>query len=171
MSHRGVAAKAMKLGHTANADWVNVDNVPFGGPSPELPKLPNRRKWNELVIDWWERVRVMPHCSLWEPTDWTFAIETALIKQAFWTDVSAGEMKTTAATEIRRREDMMGTTAEARRKLRIRYVKPDEDQDPANEQVHVVEQADTTTSGGVATVTPITDRRSRLTQPQQQRTA
>lgn len=167
MAHRGAASKAMKLGHTANADWTNVDNVPFGGPSPELPKLPNRKKWNELVTDWWERVRRMPHCELWEPTDWTFALETAFLKQALWNDYVAGEVKTTMATEIRRREDMIGVTAEARRKLRIRYVKPGEDEQ-ADGQAQVVEQAETATS---ATVTSIADRQRRLTQPQQQRTA
>lgn len=165
MALRGPAAKAIKHGKTPNADWVDVPDVAYPGPSPDLPKLANRRKWTDLVVQWWEQVRTMPHCVLWEPTDWHFAIETALMKDQFWREYADGEMKSTAATEIRRREAVLGTTAEARRQLRIRYVPTGEIPDEDGPEVPAVVQEEQDTQGGrsVATVTPIADRRARLT--------
>ncbi|MEU7905301.1 hypothetical protein [Actinoplanes sp. NPDC049118] len=80
--------------------------------------------WFPQVTAWWEQLRIMPHCVLWAPTDWLFAIETAYLKQDFWTSYFSGELHATKATEIRRREDQMGVTREARRKLLIRYTDP-----------------------------------------------
>lgn len=165
MAHRGVAPKSVKLGRTPNAEWTEVLDVPYTGPSPDLPKLPNRRKWNDLVAMWWEQVRSMPHCVLWRPTDWTFALETAVAKNEYYA-LDAGERTTTAFTEIRRREAQLGTTAEARRQLRIRYVRPADEADEADDSdppVEVVEQEHAGTGG--ATVTPLADRRARLTRP------
>ncbi len=157
MAHPGPAQKNVKHGRTPTADWTDVVDEPYTGPSPDLPPLGRGKKWNPLVTDWWEEVRVMPHCRLWGPTDWRFATETALLKQALWRDYNAGTMKGTMATDVRRREGMMGTTLEARRQLRIRYVPtgtPVEDTstDEGDEAV-------TTTAG----VTSLHDRRRRLT--------
>lgn len=164
MAHRGPAAKANKLGHTQNAEWVKVVDVPYEGASPNLPRLPRGKKWSELVVDWWEQVRSMPHCVLWTPTDWTAAIELALLKQAFWTDYMAGEMKSTMATEIRRRESLLGTTMEARRQLRIMYVKAEgEEEEEPGDGVRVETQAEAVPEGAVASVTPLHERRQRLT--------
>ncbi len=167
MAHRGPASKAIKHGRTPTADWVDVPDVPYAGTSPDLPKLPRRQKWHLLVTSWWEMVRVMPHCVLWTPTDWHFAVETALMKQELWAEVDAGEgIRSTLATEVRRREDQMGTTAEARRKLRIRYIPIDDVEEPVFDDeptVQVVEQSRAATGG--ATVTPLADRRRRLTRP------
>ncbi len=167
MAHRGPASKAIKHGRTPSADWTEVPDVAYTGPSPALPKLSNRRRWSELVVLWWDMVREMPHCALWTPTDWHFAVETALMKQELWAEVNAGEgLRSTLATEVRRREDQMGTTAEARRKLRIRYVPADEveEYEPDDGRpVQVVEQSRAATGG--ATVTPLADRRRRLTKP------
>lgn len=162
MAHRGPIGKTVKHGRTPNAEWTDVVDVAYTGPSPDLPRLPGRRKWNELVVQWWEQVRAMPHCVLWRNTDWMFAIETAMQKHDYYAD---DERKTTAAAEIRRREAMLGTTAEARRQLRIRYVPSDEgavELDDVDLPVEVVEQDQAAT--GVATVTPLGDRRRRLTQ-------
>jgi hypothetical protein len=162
MAHRGPAAKTVKHGRTPNADWTEVVDTPYTGPSPELPKLSHRRRWNEMVVQWWEQVRTMPHCVLWRNTDWMFAIETALQKHDYYAD---DDRKTTAATEIRRREAQLGTTAEARRQLRIRYVPAAEVVDEVDDDdlpVEVVEQEEAATGG--ATVTPLADRRRRLTQ-------
>lgn len=162
MALRGPAAKAQKHGRSVNADWTEIEDVPFAGPSPELPKLASRRKWNEMVVQWWETVRTMPHCVLWTASDWQFAVETALIKDQFWRDYAEGDLKSTTATEIRRREGQMGTTGEALRQLRIRYVPAGETFEEEPEQDLVVQE---TAQGGsgVATVTPIADRRARLT--------
>lgn len=162
MTHRGPAPQRVKLGHTANADWTDVPDVPYEGPSLDLPKSPgNRRKWFDPVVAWWQQVRRMPHCGLWSPTDWLFALETAYMKQQYWNDYANGELHSTLATEIRRREDQMGCTREALRKLRIRYV-------PAEAPGGVVppprpepvQQNDESNGDGV--VRSLADRRRRL---------
>lgn len=173
MAHRGPAQSARRLGHSPNADWTDVPNRPFEGTSPDLPKLAARQKYHVLVTTWWEMVRSMPHCVRWTPTDWQYAVETALLKHFFWTDAANGEVKTTAATEIRRREDNMGTTEEARRKLRIRYVDVDDDNvedvddDPVVAEVRpeVVSQR---RAGGARPVTSLASRRARALAEQQQ---
>ena len=168
MAHRGPAARASKLGTTPNAEWTDVVDEPYDGDSPDLPKL-RGRKWNDLVAAWWTAVRRMPHCVLWREADWLFAIETALMKQEYWLSYTAGESKTTAAMEIRRREDQMGCTAEARRKLRIRYVEPPEEEqvwgaDPNDGPPVVVEEEDTVVEPDtIGSVTPLSSRRARLT--------
>ncbi len=120
MAHRGPAAKNIKHGRTPNADWTDVVEVPYPGASPDLPKLPRRERWHPMVEQWWAQIREMPHCVLWRAVDWTFALETAFMKNAYWKLAEDGEATTTMAVEIRRREDQMGTTIEALRKLRIR---------------------------------------------------
>jgi len=167
MAHRGPAAKTVKHGRTQNADWTDVVDTPYSGPSPDLPKLPRRERWHQMVEQWWEQVREMPHCVLWRAVDWTFALETAFMKNAYWKLAEQGEATTTMAVEIRRREDQMGTTLEALRKLRIRYVADPasiEEEDEPELEVEVTEVALAGSSGG-ASVTPIADRRRRLTRP------
>lgn len=163
MALPGPAAKAARLGHSANADWTEVVDVPFeDGVSRELLPLGRNKKWHALVVRWWKVVRIMPHCVLWNEADWIFAEETALMKHEY---ISSEEKHTTAATEIRRREDQMGTTLEARRKLRIRYVEQaqaradDASDDDEGVSVEHQEQAGT----GNASVTPLASRRARLT--------
>lgn len=97
----------------------------------------------------------MPHCVLWSPTDWIFGIETAFMKQDWWQEYSSGVVRSTKSTEIRRREDQMGTTVEARRKLRIRYV-------PAVVSATGTPAAEATVPGDGATVTDLGSRRARL---------
>ncbi len=162
MALPGPAAKAARLGHSANADWTDVPDVPYlAGEERELPKLGRNRRWNDLVVRWWATVRVMPHCALWTETDWIFAEETALMKHDY---LGEDEKRTTLATEIRRREDIMGVTREARRKLRIRYVPPEVAVDgdgQGDAEPHYEEQSGTGTGPG--SVTPIASRRARLT--------
>ncbi len=166
MAHRGPAAKTVKHGRTPNADWTDVPDTPYTGPSPDLPKLSRRRKWHPMVEQWWGQVREMPHCVLWRAVDWTYALETAHMKNAYWQAVEEGEATTTAAVEIRRREDQMGTTLEALRKLRIRYLPVDAGADDGlgDERVAQVVEQEVEDTGG-ATVTPLSSRRSRLTRP------
>lgn len=159
MALSGAAPKSVKHGRTSNADWIDVIDRPYEGPSLDLPKSPGngRRKWHDPVLAWWEQVRRMPHCVIWSPTDWLFALETAFMKHQFWNDYANGELHSTLATEIRRREDQMGCTGEARRKLRIRYIAPDD------ETSDVAENALPAEAGGKgANVTDISDRRRRL---------
>jgi hypothetical protein len=68
----------------------------------------------------------MPHCVLWDEDDWQFAFDTALVAANF----HAGQMA--RANELRTREKIMGTTLDARRDLRIRYVEETAKQERAS---------------------------------------
>ncbi len=54
----------------------------------------------------------MPQCATWQPEDWQFALTTALVHARLVRDGVGAE-------ELRRRENEMGTTADAKRRLRI----------------------------------------------------
>jgi hypothetical protein len=132
-------------------EWTSVPAVPYTGPKPELPLTRQVMVKNgEVVIvpiedrtrEWWQAVSSMPHCILWIDSDWAFALDTAMVH------ASAVYGSVTAAGELRQREKVLGTTVDARRDLRIRYVSED------NEVV-----ADAVTP---SKVTNIDDRRSRL---------
>ena len=57
----------------------------------------------------------MPHCAIWEESDWQFAIDTAYIHED-WTLSGQG------GSELRMRCKILGVTQDDRRALRIRYV-------------------------------------------------
>jgi hypothetical protein len=98
-------------------EWNVVPDVPFVG----APKLPVRRKgegrWPVRTLRWWAAVASMPHCSLWRASDWEFALDTAAVAATFH---ATGSLQAEAA--LFRREKILGTTVDARRDLRIRYV-------------------------------------------------
>lgn len=131
MPRPGPTGKVNKHGRgTTVGEWTEVVNLPYEGPSLDLPKTKRGGpKWLPEVEAWWEVVRKMPHCVLWEATDWMFALTTAYQLNDWWLEYNSGVVHTTKSTEIRRREDQMGFTREARRKLMIRYVEPVEDAD------------------------------------------
>ena len=91
-------------------EWVEVLNVPYEGERPSIGRVPAATK------HWWAVISTMPHCALWEPADWQFAVDTARVHAAF----AKGDMG--RAQELRVREKAMGTTMDARRDLRLRYV-------------------------------------------------
>lgn len=98
-------------------DWAEVPDVSFTD-APKLPKSqPDGRPWPAWTKRWWDVVSAMPHCSLWSDSDWEFAFDTVSLKAKFHTEATAS-----LATEIRNRERVLGTTADYRRDLRIRYV-------------------------------------------------
>jgi hypothetical protein len=83
-------------------------------------------EWPDATLQWWDILIHMPHCVLWDDSDWQFALETALLAATF----HAGDAR--VANELRQREKIMGTTMDARRDLRIRYVDSvEENADPA----------------------------------------
>lgn len=93
-------------------DWIEVDGVPY----EDGPGLAG--KWPAAVLRWWDVIRRMPHCVLWEEADWRFAMDTAYVYKR----MIGGSLQ--AATELRNREKQLGTTLDYRRDLRIRYVEP-----------------------------------------------
>lgn len=74
--------------------------------------------WPAATRRWWKALGQMPHCALWGDTEWQFALDTAVLVAAF----HMGDLR--LAQEIRTREKLMGTTPDARRALRVRYVDP-----------------------------------------------
>ena len=116
-----------------STDWTEVQNVPYSGERPDLPKTRTviSREGQESVTlqamtkQWWEAISTMPHCVLWTSSDWMFALSTATVADAAFCGVSS------AATELRNREKVLGTTVEYRRDLRIRYVDAPAKEQPA----------------------------------------
>lgn len=128
-------------------EWTEIQNIPYDGPVPELPLtrtyINPKGEIQEVPIEnrtryWWEAISKMPHCILWQPSDWQFALDTAMVH------ASASHGSVTAMGELRQREKIMGTTVDARRDLRIRYIDPKLDE-PV-----------------IAVVTNIDERRNRL---------
>lgn len=76
-------------------------------------------EWPAETRRWWAAVTSMPHCVMWADSDWQFALDTALVAATF----HAGDVR--VAGELRQREKIIGTTGDARRDLRIRYVDPE----------------------------------------------
>lgn len=118
-------------------EWTEVPDVDYDGVRPELPETRGRLRkvpgmadafdevpLQDLTREWWAAVSRMPHCALWTAADWVFAIETAIVADRFY----AGEPA--AAGELRQREKILGTTLDARRDLRIRYVAPEVEEKP-----------------------------------------
>src|SRR5881396_878173 len=99
-------------------EWQEVPDIYYDG-APGLP-LPVTQE----TADWWADVSSMPHCILWKKADWRFAIETAYVCEAF----HRGQPE--RAAELRIREKVMGTTLDALRDLRIRYVEPEVQEQP-----------------------------------------
>jgi hypothetical protein len=111
-------------------DWTEVPNVPYSGEVPELPLTrtfinpkgePQEIPIEKRTRDWFKAVTSMPHCILWQPSDWQFCLDTAMVH------ASANHGSVSAMSELRQREKIMGTTVDARRDLRIRYVDPEQE--------------------------------------------
>ncbi|MDQ8046725.1 MAG: hypothetical protein REI11_19120 [Patulibacter sp.] len=110
----------------AVSEWTEYLNVPFRGAPPLPARQPVMdgdvqvaQEWPAATLRWWKAVSQMPHAVAWTQTDWEYAFLTAEVHARFtlaW--------KGATGAELRMREKYMGTFAEARRDLRIRYVDP-----------------------------------------------
>lgn len=107
-------------------EWVEVEDAPFEG-GPELPELrADGSEWPERTRVKWDVWRAMPHAKLWSPADWDYALDCIEVAAKFHESCAVG-----MATELRNREKLLGTTMDFRRDLRIRYVEPKPEQEPA----------------------------------------
>lgn len=114
----------------SDIEWREVPNVPFSGESPDLPDETSvGTPWSSNARRWWATVRRMPHCILWSDSDWLFALATADLVDSYRSH----------APEIRQREKILGTTDDARRDLRIRYVDPMPDDSTVSENVALMD--------------------------------
>lgn len=94
-------------------DWTIVQDVPYTGPAPGLPR---DVKWSAAARRRWKVIRHLPHAILWGDGDWEAAVDYLRLFEARHGDPSA---------ELRLRGNELGLTAIARVGLRIRYVKPE----------------------------------------------
>lgn len=107
-------------------EWTEVPNVPFTG-GPELaPNRRNGKPWPQGVKRKWDAWRSMPHASTWNPSDWEFAFDSIEIAAAMMSNLYQ-DPPTNLAAELRNREKVMGTTADYRRDIRVRYIDPPAD--------------------------------------------
>jgi hypothetical protein len=99
-------------------EWTDVPSMPFTG----APKLPTRRcngrPWPARTREKWKAWSSMPHCVLWQPPDWSFALDSLELAAI----VHEGDSR--YAGELRAREEVLATTGDALRDQRIRYVDP-----------------------------------------------
>ena len=93
-------------------EWTEVVKVPYTG---DVPVEPNP-DWSARTMKWWDVLIHMPHCVLWEESDWQMARDTADLAAR----LHKGDMR--IAAELRQRERLLGTTHDARRDIRVRYV-------------------------------------------------
>lgn len=100
-------------------EWTEVVKVPYTGPVPVRPDP----TWSLRTMKYWEVLTHMPHCILWEDSDWQTARDTADLAAR----LHKGDMR--IAAELRQRERLLGTTFDARRDIRVRYVEPVADSD------------------------------------------
>jgi hypothetical protein len=105
-------------------DWIEVLDQPYEGARPELSvmkvmKAGGKRRGvpKAAVIEWWGRISSMAHCVLWRESDWQYALQTAQVYENWLTNGKSAD-----AAELRQREKVLGTTWDALRDLRIRYV-------------------------------------------------
>lgn len=109
-------------------EFVEVLDVPFADAPPLRPRATggisvldvgaaNSSDWPDVTRGWWAAISTMPHCARWTPTDWQFAMDTAEIHAR-----TMEAWKGYTGAELRQREKILGTTADARRDLRIKYV-------------------------------------------------
>jgi len=129
MALRGAPSKEGAVNRTPKVnEQVVFEDVPYTGPSPDLPDqrtvqyvskeeglVTEYVDISDMTRDWWKALISLPHCAIWRPSDWAFALSTALIADA----VNAGDM--TRAAELRTRETQMWATADSRRANKIVY--------------------------------------------------
>src|SRR6476620_8738633 len=85
-------------------EWIEVPNVPFEG-APKLPvRRCNGRPWPARTRAKWRAWSSMPHCVLWQPSDWSFALDT--LEHAAL--VHEGDARFNV--ELRAREKVLATT-------------------------------------------------------------
>ncbi len=111
--------------HKPTVDWTEVPDRIYRGSHPELPESRQVSQrdgsvlelpYPEATAQWWSALCKMPHCVLWQESDWAFALDTALVH------AQAATGMISASAELRMREKSIGTTVDARRDLRIKYV-------------------------------------------------
>jgi len=107
----------------AGLDWTEVPDVPFTGGPQLRPNRRNGKPWPEAAKRKWAAWSTMPHAATWTEADWEFAFDSIEIAAAMMGGFDQ-EPVVQYASELRNREKVMGTTADYRRDIRVRYTDP-----------------------------------------------
>lgn len=92
------------------------------------PPLPEEVPWPDKTRQWWRSLPDTPGADSWSASDWEFLMTTALVHADVW-----GNQNFDRLPELRVREEEMGITPSARRKLGIGGVQaPVEEKQPEN---------------------------------------
>jgi hypothetical protein len=113
-------------------DWTEVVDVPYAGPVPSLPR--RRGGWSARTKRKWAAWSSMPHCVLWGPAEWDFALDALELAAQFH------DGNERVATELRNREKILGTTRDFLRDLRIRYVSDDPETGDGDASVTAIDE-------------------------------
>lgn len=124
------ASRADTVHRNPTHEFEDVPDVPFEGAPPLRTRATggisvldvgaaNSSDWPEATLEWWADISRMPHCVKWTDAEWRFAMDTAEIHAR-----TMEAWKGYTGAELRQREKIMGTTRDALRDLRIRYVEP-----------------------------------------------
>lgn len=102
---------------------IKADGKLRGTPLPPLPTIRGvKQTWCKATQRWWMKYRKSPQAKLMNETDWEVLYAAAMIHNIIWSDRNK-EISYPALnllmSELRRREDAVGGTWEARAKLRI----------------------------------------------------
>lgn len=110
--------------------WTDVLDVPFEPPRDQraCPVRPAPAETQR----WWKAISTMPHCYLWGAGEWELARMTARLHAKAWESGQGGR-------EVERRERLLGTTEDARKALRIRYVQAGTEPQPVFEEAEGTE--------------------------------
>lgn len=92
----------------------------------EQPDLPDSVAWPEKTRQWWESLPDTPGADAWSASDWEFMQTTALLHAQVW-----GKSDFDRLSELRIREEEMGITPSARRKLGVEGPKRPEREEAA----------------------------------------
>jgi hypothetical protein len=128
------ARHGIKPESSGGEGWREYPDVPNTNIPPQYFDLPETRSIvvrGEIITKqyeaetkrWWANVRQMPHTVDWNDGDWIFALDTAVMVDSGNLGIVSG-----AGQARQRDKDVLGTTSEYRRDLRIHYYDPADDE-------------------------------------------
>ncbi len=100
-------------------EFTEVPNRPFS-KAPKLGPRASGKPWPMAAIRKWKAWSRMPHCALWDESDWEFARDSIEVAAR----MVEANFDPRLAAELRNREKVIGTTLDYRRDIRVRYVEP-----------------------------------------------
>ncbi len=120
--------------HAFPTTVIKPDGKLRGVPLPPLPDINGQpQEWCVRTQEWWDDYRTSPQAKLMQTTDWNVLLLAAFIHNEIWRDdrtkAHAASSLALLASELRRREDAVGGTFEARAKLRISVLTDQSEED------------------------------------------